>query len=176
MVQRSSENGIKYREFEVQQEAQREQFLENWRREGRILSLQLDLPKHRHCKSCFGILTPNSASTCLSICQCPVHCIQGAGGFISSGCSCSYESETGKLDFVGGMDILIRRFACGYVQGVKHINPGATVFQKMTGTHRSMERPCTWRWTRRACMMMVQILSMRPRTEQSRITSGCRGQ
>ena len=44
-------------------------------------------------------------------------------------------SETGKVGFVGGMDIpLIRKFACGYVQGVKATNPDAEVFQNMTGT------------------------------------------
>jgi basic membrane protein A len=33
-------------------------------------------------------------------------------------------SETGKVGFVGGMDIpLIQKFACGYVQGVKATNP-----------------------------------------------------
>ena len=56
------------------------------------------------------------------------------------GALAAMKSETGKVGFVGGMDIpLIRRFACGYVQGVKHINPGATVFQKMTGT-----TPAAW--------------------------------
>ncbi|MGH6933618.1 MAG: BMP family lipoprotein, partial [Dongiaceae bacterium] len=44
-------------------------------------------------------------------------------------------SKTGKVGFVGGMDIpLIRKFACGYVQGVKYVNGGAEVFQNMTGT------------------------------------------
>ncbi|MGH6959845.1 MAG: BMP family lipoprotein, partial [Dongiaceae bacterium] len=44
-------------------------------------------------------------------------------------------SKTGKVGFVGGMDIpLIRKFACGYVQGVKFANPNAQVFQNMTGT------------------------------------------
>jgi basic membrane protein A len=44
-------------------------------------------------------------------------------------------SQTGKVGFVGGMDIpLIRKFACGYVQGVKAANPDAEVFQNMTGT------------------------------------------
>ena len=44
-------------------------------------------------------------------------------------------SKTGKVGFVGGMDIpLIRKFACGYVQGVKATNPDAEVFQNMTGT------------------------------------------
>lgn len=44
-------------------------------------------------------------------------------------------SKTGKVGFVGGMDIpLIRKFACGYVQGVKAVNPDAEVFQNMTGS------------------------------------------
>ena len=44
-------------------------------------------------------------------------------------------SKTGKVGFVGGMDIpLIRKFACGYVQGVKYANPQAEVLQNMTGT------------------------------------------
>ncbi|CDZ26222.1 BMP family protein [Neorhizobium galegae] len=44
-------------------------------------------------------------------------------------------SKTGKVGFVGGMDIpLIRKFACGYVQGVKAAKPDAQVFQNMTGT------------------------------------------
>ncbi|MEO7497163.1 MAG: BMP family ABC transporter substrate-binding protein [Massilia sp.] len=44
-------------------------------------------------------------------------------------------SKTGKLGFVGGMDIpLIRAFACGYGQGAKAINPKAEVVQNMVGT------------------------------------------
>jgi basic membrane protein A len=44
-------------------------------------------------------------------------------------------SKSGKVGFVGGMDIpLIRRFACGYLQGVKHGNAQAEVLQNMTGT------------------------------------------
>jgi len=44
-------------------------------------------------------------------------------------------SKTGKVGFVGGMDIpLIRKFACGYVQGVKYANGQDEVFQNMTGT------------------------------------------
>ena len=49
-------------------------------------------------------------------------------------------SESGKVGFVGGMDIpLIRRFACGYEQGAKHINADAEVVQNMTGT-----TPAAW--------------------------------
>jgi basic membrane protein A len=44
-------------------------------------------------------------------------------------------SKTGKVGFVGGMDIpLIRRFQCGYEQGAKWANPKAEVFANMTGT------------------------------------------
>ncbi len=49
-------------------------------------------------------------------------------------------SQTGKVGFVGGMDIpLIRRFACGYVQGARYANPKIEVIQNMTGT-----TPAAW--------------------------------
>ncbi|TYB90253.1 BMP family protein [Oceaniovalibus sp. ACAM 378] len=44
-------------------------------------------------------------------------------------------SKSGTVSFVGGMDVpLIRKFACGYVQGAKSANPEITVIQNMTGT------------------------------------------
>jgi basic membrane protein A len=44
-------------------------------------------------------------------------------------------SKSGKVGFVGGMDIpLIRRFECGYEQGAKYANPQVEVLQNMTGT------------------------------------------
>ena len=44
-------------------------------------------------------------------------------------------SKSGKIGFVGGMDIpLVRRFQCGYEQGVKYANPGAELISNMTGT------------------------------------------
>ena len=44
-------------------------------------------------------------------------------------------SKTGKVGFVGGMDIpLIRKFQCGYEQGAKFANAKAEVFGNMTGT------------------------------------------
>ena len=49
-------------------------------------------------------------------------------------------SESGTVGFIGGMDIpLIRKFACGYAQGVKAVNPDATVVANMTGT-----TPAAW--------------------------------
>ena len=50
------------------------------------------------------------------------------------GVAAARASKTGKVGFVGGMDIpLIRRFACGYIQGFKDAG-GQEVFQNMTGT------------------------------------------
>jgi basic membrane protein A len=44
-------------------------------------------------------------------------------------------SETNTVSFIGGMDIpLIRKFACGYAQGVMAVNADATVISNMTGT------------------------------------------
>ncbi|MFC3163416.1 BMP family lipoprotein [Ciceribacter thiooxidans] len=44
-------------------------------------------------------------------------------------------SKTGKVGFVGGMDIpLIRKFECGYEQGARAANPSIQVLQNMTGT------------------------------------------
>src|SRR3954467_7403523 len=49
-------------------------------------------------------------------------------------------SKSGKVGFVGGMDIpLIRRFQCGYEQGIKYANPNAELISNMTGT-----TPAAW--------------------------------
>ncbi|WP_454853286.1 BMP family lipoprotein [Rhizobium binxianense] len=44
-------------------------------------------------------------------------------------------SKSGKVGFVGGMDIpLIRKFECGYEQGARSVKADVEVFQNMTGT------------------------------------------
>ena len=49
-------------------------------------------------------------------------------------------SKSGTVGFIGGMDIpLIRHFGCGFAQGVKAVNPDATVIANMTGT-----TPAAW--------------------------------
>jgi basic membrane protein A len=56
------------------------------------------------------------------------------------GMAAAMASKTGKVGFVGGMDIpLIRKFALGYTEGVKYVNPGDEVFENMTGT-----TPAAW--------------------------------
>ena len=56
------------------------------------------------------------------------------------GMAAAMASKTGKVGFVGGMDIpLIRNFAAGYVEGAKFVNADITVYQNMTGT-----TPAAW--------------------------------
>lgn len=50
------------------------------------------------------------------------------------GAIAAMKSKTGKVGFIGGMDIpLIRRFAMGYSAGVKYINRKATVSENFIG-------------------------------------------
>ena len=56
------------------------------------------------------------------------------------GVAAALASRTGKVGFVGGMDIpLIRRFHCGYLQGAKAARGDIEVLQAMTGT-----TPAAW--------------------------------
>ena len=56
------------------------------------------------------------------------------------GMAAAMASKTGKVGFVGGMDIpLIRKFALGYDEGAKYVNPKIEIFQNMTGT-----TPAAW--------------------------------
>jgi basic membrane protein A len=49
-------------------------------------------------------------------------------------------SKTGKVGFIGGMDVpLIRRFQCGFEQGAKYANPAIILSSNMTGT-----TPAAW--------------------------------
>lgn len=56
------------------------------------------------------------------------------GSFLA-GMAAAMASKTGKVGFIGGMDIpLISRFGCGYAQGALYANPKATVISNMVGS------------------------------------------
>ena len=56
------------------------------------------------------------------------------------GMAAAMASRSGKVGFIGGLDSpLIRRFALGYVEGARYVNPGIEVYQDMTGT-----TPAAW--------------------------------
>ena len=58
------------------------------------------------------------------------------------GMAAPWRSKTGKVGFVGGMDIpLIRKFQLGYEQGVKHVDPNAEVLVEHTPAPRPPPGP-----------------------------------
>lgn len=139
----TAETGIAYRDAEVTAEAQREQFLRNFARRGfdpviavgfaqgpALEKVASEFPDTRFSIIDMVVDLPNVQSIIFK---------EHEGSFLV-GVLAAMASETGKVGFVGGMDIgLIRRFACGYEQGVKHVNADAEVFQNMTGT-----TPAAW--------------------------------
>lgn len=132
------ETGIDFRDFEITNDAQREQAMRKFARDGfnpilaigfsqadAMAKVAAEFPKVKFAIVDSVVDTPNVQSIVFK---------EQEGSFLV-GMMAAEASKTGKVGFVGGMDIpLIRRFACGYVQGVKYANPKAEVFQNMTGT------------------------------------------
>jgi len=134
----AKDTGRKYRSIELQSEAQREQALRRFAEEGdnpivvvgfsyatALNTVAADFPDINFAIVDMVVNQPNVRSVIFS---------EQEGSYLV-GMMAAMASKTGKVGFIGGMDIpLIRKFACGYVQGVKSVNPNATVFQNMTGT------------------------------------------
>ena len=137
------ESGLPYLEFEVTQEAQREQAMERMIRKeadvvvvvGFAFSTPLEGIAKANPNVKFAIVDsvveqPNVQSIVFK---------EHEGSFLA-GMAAAMASKTGKVGFVGGMDIpLIRNFMVGYEQGVKHVNPAAQVLVNYTGT-----TPAAW--------------------------------
>jgi basic membrane protein A len=133
-----TETGIEYEEFELQNDAQREQALRRFAERGHnpvivtgfsygsaMETVAPEFPDTDFVIIDMVVEEPNVRSVVFN---------EHEGSYLV-GVLAAMASQTGKVGFVGGMDIpLIRKFACGYVQGVKDTNPDAEVFQNMTGT------------------------------------------
>jgi len=62
-------------------------------------------------------------------------CYKEHEGSFLVGMIAAMASKTGKVGFVGGMDIpLIRKFQGGYEQGALYVNPDIKIYANMTGT------------------------------------------
>lgn len=134
----AKENGATYREIEMQSEAQREQALRRFAEAGSnpivmtgfsfasvLEEVAPDYPDTKFALIDMVVEAPNVRSVVFN---------EHEGSYLV-GVMAAMASETGTVGFIGGMDIpLIRKFACGYVQGVKATNPDATVIENMTGT------------------------------------------
>ncbi|MEE2774934.1 MAG: BMP family ABC transporter substrate-binding protein [Pseudomonadota bacterium] len=138
-----NETGGSYREFELQSDAQREQALRRFAEAGNnpivmagfmfatpLAEVAKDYPETKFAIIDMVVDAPNVRSVIYK---------EHEGSYLV-GMMAAMASKTGTVGFVGGMDIpLIRKFACGYVQGVKAVNPNATIIQNMTGT-----TPAAW--------------------------------
>ncbi len=137
------ETGIAYREFEVTNEGQREQALRNFARRGATIVIAIGFAQATPLKTVAPEF-PNVKFTIIDgVVEGPnvqsVLFKEHEGSFLV-GMLGAMKSQTGKIGFVGGMDIpLIRRFALGYVEGAKYVNPNVEVIQNMTGT-----TPAAW--------------------------------
>ena len=132
------ETGKQYLEFEVTNESQREQAVRRMAEKGAspiiamsfsqksaIEKVAKEFPKLQFAIIDDVVNAPNVQSIVFK---------EHEGSFLV-GAMAAMASKTGKVGFVGGMDIpLIRKFQCGYEQGAKFANPKAEVFANMTGT------------------------------------------
>ena len=135
----TEETGIEVMEFEVTNEAQRQRAMERLVQRGATVLLGVGFGQADaisavaadHPDVQFGIIdvfwldAPNLRQ----------YSFKEHEGSYLVGVAAAMKSETGTVGFVGGMDVpLIRKFACGYVQGVKSVSADIEVLQNMTGT------------------------------------------
>ena len=132
-----AETGIEYQDFEIQNDSQREQAFRKFARDGynpvigtgfsmeaAMKKVAAEFPDTQFAIIDMVVDLPNVRSIVFK---------EEEGSYLV-GVLAAMASKSGKVGFVGGMDIpLIRKFACGYVQGVKSVNPDIQVFQNMTG-------------------------------------------
>ncbi len=139
----AEETGSSYLEIELQSDAQREQALSRFAERGAnpivtmgfamtnaIETVAPDYPDTKFVNIDGWANLPNVQTISFA---------EHEGSYLA-GVMAGKASKSGTVGFIGGMDIpLIRKFACGYAQGVKSVNPDATVVANMTGT-----TPAAW--------------------------------
>ena len=132
-----AESGVAYGEFEIANEAQREQAIRNFADQGyspiiaagfaqaaAVEKVAKEYPDLKFAIVDMVVDLPNVQSIVFK---------ENEGSYLV-GMMAGMASKSGKVGFVGGMDIpLIRKFGCGYAQGVKAAKADATIFQNMTG-------------------------------------------
>jgi basic membrane protein A and related proteins len=131
------ETGVDYRDFEITNDAQREQAMQRFARDGHnpivVIGFSFGTALEKVAKE-----FPNTRFTIIDsvVKEGNVRSAvftEHEGSYLV-GMLAAMASTSNKVGFIGGMDIpLIRKFACGYVQGVKAAKPGAEIIQNMTG-------------------------------------------
>jgi basic membrane protein A len=139
----AEETGGTFLEFELQNDAQREQALRRFASQGAnpivmagfmweatLTAIAPDFPDTNFVIIDTVVDQPNVQSILFD---------EHTGSFLV-GAIAALKSETGTIGFVGGMDVpLIRRFECGYSVGANAVNPDIQVIENYTGT-----TPAAW--------------------------------
>ncbi len=137
------ETGKPYLEFEISNPAQREQAKRRMAERGAdpivgigfsqgtsMEKVARDFPRIKFAIVDSVVKLPNVQSIVFK---------EHEGSFLV-GMMAAMASKTGRVGFVGGMDIpLIRKFQCGYEQGARYANPKVQLSASMTGT-----TPAAW--------------------------------
>ncbi|MCY4152280.1 MAG: BMP family ABC transporter substrate-binding protein [Aestuariivita sp.] len=135
----AQETGKSYREIELQSEAQREQALRRFAEAGSNPIITMGFAMANPLSAVVQDY-PDTTFVAIDVTWLEAPNIRQIGfaeheGSYLVGILAAMASQSGTVGFVGGMDVpLIRHFACGYAQGVKAVNPAATVIANMTGT------------------------------------------
>ncbi|WP_068083376.1 BMP family lipoprotein [Polycladidibacter stylochi] len=134
----SKSTGVSYRDFEIQNDSQRQQALRNFARRGLSPIITVGFAQASALEKVAKEFPDTKFAIIDTVVDLPnVRSIvfrEEQGSYLV-GMLAEMASKTGKVGFVGGMDVpLIRKFECGYKQGVKAINKDAEVFENMTGT------------------------------------------
>ena len=138
------ETGVEVMEFEVTNETQREQAMRRMIQRGATLVLGVGFAQ-ADAISAVASENPDKLFSIIDVFWLDApnirqYAFKEHEGSYLVGVAAASKSETGKVGFVGGMDIpLIRKFACGYVQGAKSVNADIEIYQNMTGT-----TPAAW--------------------------------
>jgi basic membrane protein A len=137
------DTGVAYREFEISNAAQREQALTQMARRGATIIVAVGFTQASAVEKVARQFPQVKFTIIDAVVDLPnVQSItfrEQESSFLC-GMAAALASKTGKVGFVGGMDIpLIRKFALGYTEGARHVNPRVEVFQNMTGT-----TPAAW--------------------------------
>ncbi|MBL8832097.1 MAG: BMP family ABC transporter substrate-binding protein [Rhodospirillales bacterium] len=132
------ETGVQYAEFEVRNAAEREQSIRNLARRGASVVVAVGF-NNRSAVETVAKEFPNVKFTLIdSVVDLPnvqsVVFREHEASFLV-GMLAGLATKSGKVGFVGGMDIpLIRKFYKGYEEGAKFARPSVEVFMNMTGT------------------------------------------
>ncbi len=133
------ETGVKVMEFEVTNETQREQAMTRMVQRGATIVLGVGFAQADAINK-VAAANPDKKFAIIDVSwldqpNLRQYAFKEHEGSYLVGVAAALASKTGKVGFVGGMDIpLIRKFACGYVQGVKSVSGDIEVLQNMTGT------------------------------------------